>query len=143
VCDPGSHHGSPFEVFPSTSAVPHHRAVRHWKALHDNASVRAFFGSPRQACARASLRFQLPGLSTCLPGAVIFKSDHRNGLTWSRPLSPFRVHLASPALRVRLRIAPSPFTSCRVPLRAPARPQGLDPWWGPLWSITLPCSLTR
>lgn len=70
VCDPGSHHGSPFEGFPSISAVPHRCAGRHRKALHDNASARAFFGSPHRARARASLRFQLPGLSTCLPGAA-------------------------------------------------------------------------
>lgn len=112
---------------PSISAVPHHHAGRHWKALHDNASVRAFVGSPPRARARTSLRLQLPGLSTCRPGAVTFRSDHRSGLTERRPLSPLRAHLASPASCARLRIAPSPLTSCRVPLRVPARPQGLDP----------------
>jgi len=127
VCDPGSHLGSPFEVFPSISAVPPHRSGRHRKALHDNASAGAFLGSPPRACARTSFRFQHPGLSTCLPGAVAFRSDHRNGLTLCRPLPPLQAHIASPDLRDRLRIAPLPFTSCWLPLRAPARPQGLDP----------------
>lgn len=94
VCDPGFHPGSPFEVFPAISAVPHIHSGRRWKALHDNASVRAFFGSPHRARARASHRIQLPGLSTCLPGAEAFRSDHRSGLSWSRPLSPLQVHFA-------------------------------------------------
>jgi hypothetical protein len=81
VCDPGSHHGSPFEVSSSIPAVPHHRAGRHGKALQNNASLRAVFGSPPRACAQTSLRFQLPGLSTCLPGAMTLRSDHRSGLT--------------------------------------------------------------
>lgn len=130
------HLGSPFEGFPSISAVLRLCSGRHRKMLHDNTSALVFLGSPPRAFARTSLRLRLTGSPThtfrCVPVGPPSTSCGA-GLRppkWPETVpSPLAVAALPHIIRLPL---PSGDRSLEVrflqdELRVVARPQGIDP----------------